>query len=305
MSSIALTDIALKDKVELSISDNTDNAMKNKQACSTPDWLENYQSRGYHYPIAAFSESQASIYKTTLEQMESRYAKDNELRKLAIGHANALLPFADEITRLPSVLNAVKAVLGNDLLVWNASFFIKEPNTKDFISWHQDLTYWGLDDSHEVTAWVALSPSTIESGCVKFVPGSHQQNIVEHNDTFHENNLLSRGQELAVDVNEEDAVNIELQAGEMSLHHGKVFHSSNFNQSNYRRIGLAIRYITPNMKQTTNDKTHARLVAGKDAFGHFKLMNAPQNDLDPNDVAAVEQNKELTRKFLFAGTNKA
>ena len=119
------------------------------------------------------------------------------------------------------------------MLVWNASFFIKEPQTEDYISWHQDLTYWGLTESHEVTAWVALSPSTVESGCVKFVPGTHNGCIVEHTDTFDDKNLLSRGQELAVTVNEDDAVSVVLQPGEMSLHHGQVFHGSHKNSANY------------------------------------------------------------------------
>jgi len=228
---------------------------------TNPSWLIDYNNNGYHFPLQAMSENQAAHYRSALEAIENDYASQTELKKLAIGHANSVLPFVDEITRSPNVLEPVKAILGPNILVWNASFFIKEAQTDDFISWHQDLTYWGLTDSHEVTAWIALSPSTIESGCVKFVPGSHTSSIVEHKDTFHENNLLSRGQELAVDVDENDAVNVVLKPGEMSLHHGQVFHGSHNNQSTQRRIGLAIRYITPDMKQTTDDKTYATLVA--------------------------------------------
>jgi len=267
-----------------------------------PSWLNDYNDNGYHFPITAMSTEKAAEYQLALEAIESKYSSDDDLRKLAIGHANSVLPFADEITRLPSVLEPVKAILGPDVLVWNASFFIKDAQTEDYISWHQDLTYWGLTDSHEVTAWVALSPSTVESGCVKFVPGTHKRSIVEHKDTYQENNLLSRGQELAVDVNENEAVSVILQPGEMSLHHGQVFHGSHKNQSSHRRIGLAIRYITPDMKQTTNDKTNAMLVAGQDNYQHFNLIEAPTDVLTVEDVNSVQQNIALSRKFLFANS---
>ncbi|MFK8082262.1 MAG: phytanoyl-CoA dioxygenase family protein [Granulosicoccus sp.] len=266
------------------------------------EWLDQYMQQGYVFPLQAMSTQRALMYREQLEDMESRYKNDPDVRRLAIGHSNSLLPFVDEITRLPTVLDAVEAILGPNLLVWNASFFIKEPNTRDFISWHQDLTYWGLTESHEVTAWIALSASTPQSGCVKFLPGSHQQNIVEHRDTFHEDNLLSRGQEIAVDVDEQDAVNVQLMPGEMSLHHGQVFHGSHANNSGDRRIGLAIRYITTNMKQTTGDKTNAKLVRGVDDYQHFNLTDTPKAMLHDDDRAAVIKNVETTKKFLFAGT---
>lgn len=268
-------------------------------------WLNQYRQDGYFFPLRVISADQAQAYRSQLESMETSYADDPDTRKLAIGHSNSLLPFVDEITRLPTVLDAVSAILGPNLLVWNASFFIKEPHTKDFISWHQDLTYWGLTESHEVTAWIALSESTPKSGCVKFVPGSHTQSIVEHRDTFHKDNLLSRGQEIAVDVNEQDAVSVELMPGEMSLHHGQVFHGSHANQSDDRRIGIAIRYITTDMQQTTGDKTNAKLVRGIDEHHNFNLTNSPKATLHNEDIDAVLKNIETSRKFLFAGSAKA
>jgi len=169
-------------------------------------------------------------------------------------------------------------ILGPNILVWNSSFFIKEPKTKDFISWHQDLTYWGLTDNHEVT--------------------------VEHRDTFAENNLLSRGQELAVEVDEQSAVNVVLEPGEMSLHHGQVFHGSHANQSDDRRIGLAIRYITPDMKQSIADKTNATLVSGVDEFNHFNLCSAPNGTMHTDDIEAVKRDITVKETFLMAGVER-
>ena len=161
---------------------------------------------------------------------------------------------------------------------------VKEPQTTAFISWHQDLTYWGYDDASEVTAWVALSPATSESGCMRFVPGSHRT-LVEHRDTFDESNMLSRGQEVAVEVDEADAVEAALRPGEMSLHHGHLFHASNRNTSTDRRIGLALRFVTPAMKQVSGRKTFAHLVAGEDRYGHFELLPRATEVMAAGDVA--------------------
>ena len=267
------------------------------------NWLSSYEAKGYHFPLRVFSEAQALHYRTALEELESSHQGSSDL-KLAIGQSNSLIPFVDEITRSEAVLDRVTQILGPNILVWNSSFFIKEPKTKDFISWHQDLTYWGLTDNHEVTAWIALSQASIQSGCMKFVPGSHKGSIVEHRDTFDEYNLLSRGQELAVEVDEESAVNVELEPGEMSLHHGQVFHGSNANQSNDRRIGLAIRYITPDMKQSIAEKTNATLVAGIDEFNHFNLRNSPIGTMNENDIEAVKRDIAIKESFLMAGVKR-
>ena len=269
-----------------------------------PDWLNRYEQDGYHFPLRVMQPEQAAAYRKTMEAFEAQMSGDPETRKLALLNAAYLLPFVDEISRLPSILEPVSRILGPDLLVWNAGFFTKEPHTPDFISWHQDLTYWGLDDSHEVTAWVALSPSTVQSGCVKFVAGTHKQDIVKHRDTFDDNNLLSRGQELAVEVNEDEATNVLLQPGEMSLHHGKVFHGSHANTSDDRRIGLAIRYISPDMKQTISEKTTAKLVAGNDAYGNFRLIDKPRGVVHADDLASVRENLRIQQEFLYAGVEK-
>lgn len=274
-------------------------------ACeAATDWLSAYERDGYYFPVRVMETAQAAAYRQTMEEFEAQMSDDPDTRKLALLNAAYLLPFVDEISRLEAILEPVRRILGPDLLVWNAGFFTKEPGTSDFISWHQDLTYWGLDDSHEVTAWVALSPSTVESGCVKFVAGTHKQEIVEHRDTFDKNNLLSRGQELAVEVDEKDATDVVLQPGEMSLHHGKVFHGSHANGSSDRRIGLAIRYISPDMKQTVAEKTTAKLVAGKDSFGHFRLVDRPRGVVHADDLASVRENLRIQQEFLFAGVEK-
>ena len=190
-------------------------------------------------------------------------------------------------------------MIGRDLLVWGCSLFIKEPNTPSIVSWHQDLTYWGLDDANEVTAWVALSPSTPESGAMRYIPGSHRHAIVAHIDTFHEDNLLSRGQEIAVDVDESEAVTVVLRPGEATFHHGRLFHASGPNTSSDRRIGVAIRYIDPAMQQVDGQMPLARLVAGTDRFGNFRLTERPSGRLAEIDFERCRADTKLRESFLL------
>jgi ectoine hydroxylase-related dioxygenase (phytanoyl-CoA dioxygenase family) len=210
-------------------------------------------------------------------------------------------PWAQELIRQPAILDAVEAVIGPDILCWESVFFNKEPQTPDFISWHQDITYWGLDQEGDVvTAWVALSPSTPESGCMRVVPGTPQREVVAHQDTFGEGNMLSRGQEIAVEVDEDHAVDLVLQPGHMSLHHVKIFHGSRQNRAADRRLGFAIRYLPPSIHQQVGADS-ATLVRGQDRFGWFEHEPAPAADLDPAAVALHTAVRERRTAILMRG----
>ena len=266
-------------------------------------WKQQYDTNGYHFPMRAISAEQASLYRQKLESVEAIAEHDSAKRKLMQMQPATVLDFTDEIARLPSIVNPVTELLGTDVLLWNATYFIKEAHSSSYISWHQDLKYWGLEDSHEVTAWLALSNVTTATGCMKFVAGSHKLDMVEHVDTFDENNLLSRGQEIAVDVDENEAVHVELKPGEFSLHHGKLFHGSSPNETGDRRIGLALRYVSTNMSQANNIKPYAKLVSGEDRFGHFQLLDSPQGVFSDNDMQIASENIRIQEQFLYAGVN--
>jgi len=267
-------------------------------------WKQHYDDNGFHFPVKAMSAEQALDYRRQLEVAEAMVADDPALLRLMQMQPVAVLDFADEIARLPSIIKPVTEILGNDVLLWNATFFVKEAQSPSYISWHQDLKYWGMEDSHEVTAWIALTNVTTATGCMKFVAGSQKLDMVEHIDTFNDNNLLSRGQEIAVDVKEEEAVHVELKPGEMSLHHGKLFHGSSPNETDDRRIGLALRYISTNMSQSSGVKPYAKLVSGEDRFGHFQLLDSPNGVLNEKDVAIAHENIRIQKQFLFEGTDR-
>lgn len=246
------------------------------------DIRENFTRDGFVYPITAMSEAQAAIYRTQLEDFENTHGREQQYRRCLKRYPNLVMPFIDEISRLPAITDAVAEILGPNLLALDTPFFIKEPRTDAFVSWHQDLHYWGLEGEDEVTAWIALSPASAQSGCMRFVPGSHNQ-VVDHNNTEAGDNMLSLGQEIAVEVNESDTVDAELKPGQMSLHHGRAFHASHPNRSDDRRIGLAIRYLSTRMKQAPGGKMAAMLVRGKDEHGHFQPCRRPSGLLLEDD----------------------
>ena len=256
--------------------------------------VRRYHDQGFLFPLRVMSEEEAKACRARFEAREPEIMARGGRKRDLRNNLHYLLPEVAALVRSPVLVDIAESVLGPDLLVWGCDGFIKEPGSPDYISWHQDLTYWGLDQQDEITLWLALSPATVESGCMRFLPGSHKQAIVPHRDTYAEDNLLSRGQEIAVEVDEKQAVPVVLAPGEVSLHHGRMFHASAPNGSQDRRIGLAVRYIAPHMRQTNTKKDFAMLVRGEDRFGHFELVEPPAGPLDDAllqrvaEIAAVQ-----------------
>ena len=266
---------------------------------------ESFERDGFFFPIDVMSEQAARTLREAYEAAEREAAGDPTRADLLRGSVHNMLPAMYEAVTSPAIVEPVAQLLGEDVLLLKCNMFIKEPNTPHYVSWHQDLTYWGLEQHDEVTAWLALSSATVESGCMRFVPGSHREDIVPHKDTFAEANLLTRGQEIAVDVDESKAVDAELAPGQMSLHHGKLFHASWANRTDDRRIGVAIRFIKPSMRMKGGVRNCATLVHGVDRFGNFDLTPPPRGILHPHDMARELRYKAVQDAFLYEGTDKA
>lgn len=263
-----------------------------------------YDRDGFVFPIDVVSAAEAEAVRADLEAAEAELADDPKRLAVLRAYPDRLLPSFDQLIRNPNLIAAASAVLGPDLMVWSAGLFIKEARSPKIVSWHQDLTYWGLDDAEETTCWVALSPASVESGCMKFVPGSHKKQLVAHKDTFDENNLLTRGQEIVVEVNEEDGVSAVLKTGQASMHHGHLFHASGPNTTDDRRIGSAIRYIKPSMKQRSGDRSLVAHVAGEDRYGHFTVAEPLTGRLRDEDFELCFRDMEIKRRVLYEGVEE-
>ncbi len=256
---------------------------------------------GFHFPVRVLEPAEARRYRDALEAHEAQSGgpiASNRRHKVHL-----LFTWAAELVRHPRILDAVEDLIGPDILCWGSSFFIKEARNPAFVSWHQDATYWGLDPDDVVTVWVAFSDAPVESGAMEFLPGSHRMGQLPHADTFHEHNLLSRGQEIAVEVDAEKAVKVPLRAGEMSLHHVKLAHYSGPNTTDDRRIGLAIRYIPPHVRQL-KVRDSATLVRGRDTGGHYDMEPVPEADLGAAALAAHADAMKRHVAALYAGTDR-
>lgn len=265
------------------------------------DAIARYHAEGYLAPIRALPASEANGYRQRLESAEaSGRLPEGALRN----KSHLLFPWLYDLIQHPGIVDAVEGVLGPNILCWSSSFFIKEPRNKSFVSWHQDLTYWGLDPAEIVTAWVAISESINENGAMRVMPGTHTTDIIPHSDTFNPDNLLSRGQEIAVEVDASKAVALELQPGEMSLHHVKLIHGSEPNPSGKRRIGYAIRYMPTHVRQTAGMKDSATLVRGVDTYKNFLPEQRPDAELSDASIAHHAEVTGVTKGILMRGTGK-
>ena len=211
----------------------------------------------------------------------------------------------DELIRHPVILDAVEDIIGPDILCWNAVWWIKEPQSPTYVAWHQDRPYLGLDTDDFITAWLALSPATLESGCMRILPGSHREPPLPHVDLFGEDNLLSRGQEISVPIDESLAVAMELEPGQISLHNVGLAHTSAPNLSNDRRIGLSMHYIPPSNRQLQTDQDTATLVRGEDRFGYFKLLPRPSSDGAEDARRLHAEATDVFRDVVFYGCRKS
>jgi ectoine hydroxylase-related dioxygenase (phytanoyl-CoA dioxygenase family) len=265
------------------------------------DAVAAYNRDGFYSPVRVMSAADARGFRSALEAHEARVGEP--LQGNWRHKTHLLFTWADELVHHPAIVDAVEDVIGPDILCWTTNFFIKEPASPGFISWHQDSTYWGLEPADVITAWVALTRSDLVSGCMKVMPGTHLGDQLAHIDTFHKDNLLSRGQEIAVDVDVSKAVPILLEPGEMSLHHIKLVHGSEPNRSSDRRIGFAIRYIPTYVRQT-KVRDSATLVRGTDRYGHFDLEPRPKADIDAAALSAHADAIGRQVKALYQGTDK-
>ena len=261
--------------------------------------VQQFQRDGVLFPIDVFRREEVDALRGRLEALAR--AEGGKLSSGTNQKPHLLLPWLADVTREPRILDAVEGVLGPNILCWASGFFWKPAGDPAYISWHQDSTYWGLSHPDIVTAWVAFTPSTPESGCMRVIPGTHQRDQVPHRDTFAAENLLSRGQEIAVEVNEEDAVNVVLQPGQASLHHVRLFHGSEPNRADHPRIGYAIRYIPTYVRQTAGVRDSATLVRGTDEHGNFDPEPVPRTDFDPECVRFHAEMLERAARILYAG----
>jgi len=248
----------------------------------TLEQIEQYRERGYVSPVDVMSEDEAIGYKNKLEDAERAYP--DQIHAKNRNNAHLTFAFLDELVHHPVIVDAVEDLIGSDFALWGTVLFIKEAHSAGYVSWHQDGTYMGMNHNDFVTPWLALTPSNPENGCMTMIPGSHREHILPHDDTFHEDNILTRGQVVSK-VDPSTGVNLILKPGQMSLHHGEIIHGSQPNKSNERRIGFAMQgFMAPHIHQVVADDVWLPIRGNNDRPGGT-FLTRPRFDMDPDGVA--------------------
>ena len=262
--------------------------------------LKQYNEEGYVAPLDVLTKEEALEARNEVELIEKEMP--NEIDKSGRYNAHLISPKLDTIVHNSKILDAVESIIGKNILVCSTTLFIKNPNKKGFVSYHQDAKYIGLEPHNWVTAWVALTNSNENNGCMKMWPGSHLD-IKDHNEKFDEGNLLTRGQTVE-NVPENEIKSIELKAGQMSLHHPRIVHGSGINKSNDRRIGFVIQsYIGTNVKQTLG-KNSVQLARGEDKYNYHEVIDRSNTLMSNKDIILKKKENDNLQEIFYRGAKK-
>ncbi len=261
--------------------------------------IEHYGEHGWLAPIDVMSEAEATEILTRLERAELDHAE--HLHPEHRNNAHLVFPFLADLCVDRRIVDPVTALLGDDLSLWSTVLFAKDPDSSAFVSWHQDAHYMALEPDHFVTAWLALTPSTIESGCVSVLPGTHRRRH-DHADTFGDDNILTRGQTVT-DVDPDRAVHLELRPGQMSLHHPWLVHGSQPNRSGARRVGFALQsFLAADVRPLRGDH-HVLPVRGAAPDPAFVTVAPPSSELAPDAVEARRAANAALAGVLYDGAD--
>jgi len=224
-----------------------------------------YERDGIAFPIRVLSEAEVGEFRAALDSI----AGDNQRR---LDNLHLCYPWAYRLASHEKVLNAVESLIGPDILIDGNLVFYKPPRDAGYASWHQDSVYSGWHLTPSVSAWIALTVSEPANGCMRVIPGSHKQGVLEHDNVQDPDLLNRRGERLRLGVDESQAVDVVLKPGEMSLHHTNIVHGSNPNTSDGPRIGFIVRYVTD---LSTNRDRQVMRVRGNADCSHLRLVEPP------------------------------
>lgn len=252
----------------------------------TEEQLLSYRKNGYLFPISALTSSEAAHCLKELERVEAKIGAPLAKAERKYRHASyTYLPWVDALIRHPRILDTIEDIIGPDILVFTATFFIKEPETPTFAAWHQDATYFGLQPYEHVTAWLALSDASKQAGCMEVLSSNGEAKQLRHTAAALENSINAAGQVIVESLDDSNAISMELSAGEFSLHHTLCPHRSAPNRAIHRRVGLGISYIPAHVRTAGRTRVHATLVRGTDRWGNFDLLPSPKEEMSEEALA--------------------
>jgi ectoine hydroxylase-related dioxygenase (phytanoyl-CoA dioxygenase family) len=242
----------------------------------TPEQIETFNRDGYLAGIRIFDPGEiAEIRRYFDDLLAKTLAAGGDSYSIStahLGHARVYDILTDS-----RIVDRIKDLLGDNVVAWGSHFFCKMPGDGKRVSWHQDSSYWPLTPSMAVTAWLAIDDASVENACMRYIPGSHHLGHLTY--TLSENdegNVLN--QTVAGAENLGEPINVELKAGEISIHSDLLLHGSEANESRKRRCGLTLRYCPTVVRAGLGWNTKGVVVSGRDESGHWANPPRPQTD---------------------------
>ena len=258
------------------------------------DQIDLYNRDGYLFPIRAVSPEKASETRKRLERIEAEMGG----RFTGIYRSKFYLRYrwAYELATTPAILDVVEDLIGPDILLYHNTTWFKNGGDQGYVTWHQDITYFGHEPPDVLSVWIALTPATEESGCMQVLPGTrHEGPLPLTTPDLNDRNMLPSGQLVDFDIKSVEPVSMPLKPGEASIHHACTIHGSLPNMSDDRRMGITFCYHAPGLKQRGERRTSALLVRGEDRFGRFDAELPPEADETPVTITRHEAAVELYR----------
>ena len=260
-----------------------------------------YNEKGYVAPIDVLSIQEANEIREEIENIEKKWP--NAIEGLGRNYVHMISPVFNNVCLNKKILDAVESIIGKNILICGTTLFIKNAYEIGFVSFHQDAKYIGLEPHNWVTAWIAVTNSNEENGCMRMWPGSHKEDLKNHEQNFDEDNLLTRGQTIE-NVPIEETEPVILKAGQMSLHHPTVIHGSGLNRSNDRRIGFVVQsYIGSNVDQVLG-KIYVQKARGEDTHQFHEYSNVPKGLMVKEDIISWNKAKDELSKIFYSGATK-
>lgn len=241
--------------------------------------VDHARREGYICPVRIISRDRANH---CVEKLDAYVRQTGERARDLKVKGHLLFKWMIELGTTPTLLDAIEDLIGPDIMLTTSAVWPKKAYDPAFVTWHQDSAYFGYEPVDVWSAWIGITDSTVENGCLRYLPGAHLKPEMPHQETFHEDNLLSRGQYIP-DFDESSAVDAQVEAGEATIHHFRLPHSSKPNLSDKRRIGILFVFCPPYVRYTLG-RYPAVCVRGEDTFGHWDADPLPKRDLDPDTV---------------------
>ena len=210
--------------------------------------VELYRRDGFVSPIRVLPPEEAAATARIVDGLTAAC----RIQPIRLPFPHRFFRWAFDLAAHPALLDVVEQIIGPDIVTWGTLILSKPAGSRSTVSWHQDCAYaWFLDGACALSAWIALTPATSDSGCMRVIPGACGARL-PFSTAREANDMLIRGARVTADFDESRAVDLELRPGEASLHDISVIHGSNANRSALPRTGFIVRYATPAMRQPEN-----------------------------------------------------